>query len=76
MTAVAIIEVHKGEDGVWEAHERPAHAAEDVDTVEGLDRYRSVTAEVRVAGEVRSMTVYLEDEDDGFVVFEDLYASR
>jgi hypothetical protein len=69
-----VIEVHRGSGGVWEAAERHILDSDDLDAlvVEGLP---TVQALVRVGGALRELTVYLEDEDDGWVTWTEAYGA-
>jgi hypothetical protein len=74
VSAVAIIEVHRGEDGVWEVHERHVLESGDLETVDDLSGFDAEAAQVRVSGVLKALTVYREDDEDGFVVMDELYA--
>ncbi len=70
----AVLEVHQEDDGVWTAYERPVLEPSDLETVPSLDSFASETATVRVAGELKQLTVYREDQHDGYVLMEEAYA--
>ena len=74
MSAVAVIEVHRCEDGIWEAQERHVLESADLETVDDLAVFDAAPGQVRVSGVIKALTVYREDDDDGYVVLEELYA--
>jgi hypothetical protein len=67
-----VIEVHRAEDGVWEAAMRHVLTAEDLETV-ALDGLPTVQATVRIGEALRALTVYLEDDEDGWVTWEQAF---
>lgn len=68
-----VIEVHHTEDGVWEAIERHVLASEDLDAIGYLDELPTREALVRVGGSLKKLTVYLEDDEDGWITWSEAY---
>ena len=64
---IAILEVHLGDDGIWEAFEAPVFGSDDVETVESLDHLRGIDAQVRLRGSIRKMVVYRSSDEDGVI---------
>lgn len=73
MSAVAVIEVHKAEDGVWDSDVRHVLNGEDLETLDSVDGLKTTQASVRIQGQVKLLTVYLDDEDDGWVTWQDAF---
>ncbi len=67
-----VIEVHHAGDGVWEAAERHVLTSEDLETMT-LDNLPTVRALVKIGGSLKELTVYLEDEEDGWVTWTQAY---
>jgi hypothetical protein len=72
--SIPVIEVHLGDDGVWEAFERPVFGSNDVETVDTLDGLPTRVVLVRVGGALKPLTVYTIDEEDGWIVWDQAYA--
>jgi hypothetical protein len=68
---VAVLPVLRGEDGVWEAMVQPVYGADDLDVRHRLDDGAGVQASVRVLGEVRTLTVFVEGDGAGVVRYDD-----
>ncbi len=68
-----VIEVHKDNDGTWEAYERHILSSDDLETVDNLEKHPTISALVRVGGSLKQLTVYLEDEEDGWITWTDAY---
>ncbi len=73
MSAVAVIEVHRGEDGVWDSDLRHVLNSEDLETLDTVEGLKTTEASVRIQGQVKLLTVYLDDEDDGWVTWQDAF---
>ena len=73
--SVAVLEVRRIGDGVWEAPERAIRAGVDIDLVEDLASRPSEEALVRVGGALRKLTVYLEEGEGGLVSFAEAYGA-
>lgn len=71
---IAVLEVVKGADGIWETVDVDVRTSDDLDTIDRLDRYPSERAQVRVRGALKTLTVYRTDEDGGLVTYEEAYA--
>lgn len=69
---VTVLEVHKNDDGQWEAEITPVSSSHDVDSVESLDGFERRTEAVRIAGEVKTVAVYIGD-DEAWVTWADAF---
>jgi hypothetical protein len=65
---IPVLEVHLGEDGIWEAYDRPVFGSDDVEVVASLDHLPHVDAAVRVGGIVTRKIVYCTGDDEGWIV--------
>lgn len=75
MTApVTVLPVVRGDDGVWEAMVQPVYGADDLDVRDALDDAAGVQASVRVLGELRTLTVFVEGDGEGVVRYDDALA--
>lgn len=68
---VTVLPVVRGDDGVWEAMVQPVHGADDLDVRDALDEATGVAAAVRVLGELRTLTVFVEGEGEGVVRYDE-----
>jgi hypothetical protein len=72
MTApVTVLPVVRGDDGVWEAVVQPVYGADDLDVRDALNDSAGVQASVRVLGELRTLTVFVEGDGEGVVRYND-----
>ena len=70
-TPVTVLPVVRGDDGVWEAMVQPVHGADDLDVRDVLNDAEGVRAEVRVLGELRTLTVFVESDGEGVVRYDE-----
>jgi hypothetical protein len=70
---IPVIEVCRGDDGVWEAYEAPVFGSDDLDVVDSLDDLPQERVWVRVAGDLKQLIVYKTDDDEGLVPMTEAY---
>jgi hypothetical protein len=69
--SIPVLEVHLGEDGVWEAFQHPIFGSDDLETVESLADLARVTGVVRIGGALKPLTVYATGSHEGWIVWDD-----
>lgn len=64
---IPVLPVRRAADGVWEAILEEVHGSDDVLVRENLDETRGTRAQVRVAGEVKTLLVFVETDGNAVV---------
>jgi hypothetical protein len=67
---IAVLELYRRDDGRWEVAVPDVRSSHDVDTLPSLEGLARAEAEVLVAGERRTLTVY-EHDGDHYVTWAD-----
>lgn len=73
MSATAVIEVHLADDGLWDSDVRHVLSGEDLETLDDLSAFETTQAQVRVGGQVKLLTVYLDGDEDGWVTWAEAF---
>jgi|GEM_PF-1597364 len=74
MTApTPVLRVEKDDAGKWQAQQPEVWGSADVDTLDDLSRFQTEEASVDVAGEDRTLTVYLDADEGGWVTYAQAY---
>lgn len=68
---VVVLPLFRGDDGIWEAVIEPIRGSDDLLVREDLGEAPSALERVRIAGELKTLRVYPDDEGGAVVRFED-----
>jgi hypothetical protein len=72
---IVVLPLVRADDDVWEALIAPVHGSDDLLVREDLEPARGVRAAVRVAGALKTLTIYIDDTDHAVVPWDDALPS-